>query len=208
MYPIVNKGCHSVRPDGVRGSGRVAAPVPLVREGHRRLADPRRQRAAARHLRHVARPAGRRRPHPRRARTVVPASTLVALNELARVVNGQARCVRRVAGTSTKGVASLAAGDAGQKGVRHASFRHRVLGSRAVARRRRPRQFDGRSGDHPASSAGGVILRRRLGAHGRGVSRRPARAHRFPRRRDLPTSSADGTTGIGSWEATGPTRST
>ena len=35
------------------------------------------------------------------------------------------------------------------KEMRHASFNHRVLGSRGVARRR-PRRFDGRSGDDPA----------------------------------------------------------
>ena len=69
-----------------------------------------------------------------------------------------------------------------------ASFNHRVLGSRAVAHRRCPRQFDGRPGDHPAGggAGSGSSRRRCVAPHGRGVSRGTSLARRLPRRRDLP----------------------
>ena len=68
-----------------------------------------------------------------------------------------------------------------------ASFNHRVLGSRVVAHRRGPRQFDGRSGDHPADGGAGrgSSHRRRVDLHGRWISRAVHRARRLPCRRDL-----------------------
>ena len=91
------------------------------------------------------------------------------------------------------------------KEMRHASFHHRVLGSRGAGRRRAsPVRRPFRRPPHRRRRRRRVIPSSARGLLGRWISRGFTELIAFQADGTLQETSTDGTTGIGSWEATGP----